>query len=647
MTVLGLASSVFNTNKASGSNDLIQLSGTAVEKSSNGMVKVLVDGSDIVLPDGVGYIYAESGEPVGDIAKADLDAGIIDGSIINGSATCIEIPTTPAIKVGQKVTITATGGTTKTMEVTGQTGWGDSLNLKVETLEAQSITTEKFEAAEAYIKSLASDEATIEAIKAGTVTVDELVAEAVSAGTLDAETAKLVTLEAENGTFTNLISDAITTKTLDAEVANIVKLDAGTVTSEALAADYASVKSLEATDAKIDELEAKAITTDKLDAEVANILNLETETATVEQLNSRYATVDFANIGEAAIKQIFADTGIVENIAISDGKVTGTLSALTINADNINAGTLKADRILIAAGDDDEKQQSLYYQLNVSGAQISATEVTQEQWNSLDGSVIMAKSIVAEQITVDDLTAFEATIAGIEMTRDADIGVGYLYSFGKPAYDASTPGFYMDSDGQFSLGDGSNYVRYYKDDSDEWQLDISAAALNIIAQSASGKTVVKQTPEGWVFDIDAITSDLDKQVGDLDDSVNGIKSDLDTLNNTRGWVKVGATNLKDDEGNTLAGLILGRGSGKDGSMQAGDITLQLISNKLAFCQYGNEEPVAYITNDLFHIRSGVLTEELHLGDQTQTTGSWIWKKRANEHLGLRYVGPIGTALVVE
>lgn len=562
MTVLGLASSVFNTNKASGSNDLIQLSGTAVEKSSNGMVKVLVDGSDIVLPDGVGYIYAESGEPVGDIAKADLDAGIIDGSIINGSTSYITLPTTPSVKAGDKVTISATGGTTKTMEVTGQTGWGDSLNLKVETLEAQSITTEKFEAAEAYIKSLASDEATIEAIKAGTVTVDELVAEAVSAGTLDAETAKLVTLEAENGTFTNLISDAITTKTLDAEVANIVKLDAGTVTAEALAADYASVKSLEATDAKIDELEAKAITTDKLDAEVANILNLETETATVDALNAKYADIDFANIGDASVKNFYATSGTIQYVTAETGEITKKLTAVEVDGDLITANTLKANSLIIQGAD------GLFYKLNTDGASITSSEVVQDDTNSLDGSVIKAKSIVADHVSVSDLSAFNATIAGMHMTD------GTLYSGTKQSVDNTTAGFYMDSLGQICFGDETNYIKFYQDAGGAWKLDMSSDTLKVM----SGMS-------------DYIT---------YEDGVITIAGKTD----------IGSSDMK----------------------------LQMSPDGIYFTNAAGEN-VAYITQDMFHMKNGVLTDELHLGEQTTDEGSWVWKKRANEHLGLRYYGP--------
>ena len=45
------------------------------------------------------------------------------------------------------------------------------------------------------------------------------------------------------------------------------------------------------------------------------------------------------------------------------------------------------------------------------------------------------------------------------------------------------------------------------------------------------------------------------------------------------------------------------------------------------------DKIAYISNKQLYIYSSVVTDELKIGDST----GYIWKRRANNHLGLRYV----------
>lgn len=50
----------------------------------------------------------------------------------------------------------------------------------------------------------------------------------------------------------------------------------------------------------------------------------------------------------------------------------------------------------------------LYYKLNTDGNTVSSEQTA---YNSINGSIITAKSIAAEKIAVNDLVAFGATIA--------------------------------------------------------------------------------------------------------------------------------------------------------------------------------------------------------------------------------------------
>ena len=76
---------------------------------------------------------------------------------------------------------------------------------------------------------------------------------------------------------------------------------------------------------------------------------------------------------------------------------------VTIKGDLIEGNTIKADKLVVKGSD------GLYYKLNVSAETV---ETEQTDQNSLNGSIITAKSITATKISVEDLVAFDATIGG-------------------------------------------------------------------------------------------------------------------------------------------------------------------------------------------------------------------------------------------
>lgn len=485
----------------------------------------------------------------------------------------------------------------------------ESLKLEVGTLEARVVDAETLIAKKADIEQLEADEARIKTIEANYITAEQVEADYVKTETLEAD---------------YLSADEIAAKYVDADTVK---------------ATYATIEELKATDAKIDDLEAGTITADNLDAKVAEIAFADIDTASMQKLSSEfvttetlqanYANIDFANISDAAVENLYSKSGVIKDLIVQNGQiVSGELNAVTINGDQINANTLKADRLLLQGED------GLYYALNTNGVDITGE---QTNTNSLDGKVILAKSIVADQISVSDLVAFGATIAGINLEE------GRLYSRAKSEVDATTEGFYMDEDGQFSLGGNDDYIRYIRQEDGTYKLDISSSSLNITVADGTSKSILQHTADGFIFDMSSITNAISANQSAIESSIgeNGsVTSAIETLNQKTGWIRFGLTDL-----NNQYGLILG----SEEEEEEGKITLQLVNNQLAFVQDGVR--VAYITESLFHIRSGVLTEELHLGEATAISGSWIWRKRPSEHLGLRYTKasnlylPVGTNIL--
>lgn len=191
----------------------------------------------------------------------------------------------------------------------------------------------------------------------------------------------------------------------------------------------------------------------------AKIVNLETEKLSAKDIEGKYANIDFSNITKATMKEFYAASGIIKDAVLQNGVITGELSGVKISGDLILANTLVADRLIIKGKD------GLYYKLNTDGVTI---EKDQTEQNSLNGSIITAKTITASKIKVTDLQAFGATIGGFKISENS------LYSGVKSSPTNTTRGIYLGSDGQLFFGDATNYIKYIIDADGNSKLQIAA-----------------------------------------------------------------------------------------------------------------------------------------------------------------------------
>lgn len=316
-------------------------------------------------------------------------------------------------------------------------------NKVTEIEEREAILADSIQANYGYIQELQSDKANI--------------------GDLTAATAKIDELEVKKASIEEL--DAVK---IDVEDLKATKIDA-----DILDAKYATIENLDATSIAVGQLEAANVDiTQKLTAAEASIIDLEVNKLSAQDANITYANIDFANIGEAAIKKIFSESGLIRDLVVGDSTITGELVGVTIKGDLIEAGTLKADRLVVKGSD------GKYYKLNTDFAGMPDVEPVEE--DTIHGSVLIANSITAEKVAVDDLVAFDATIGGFEITETA------IHSVAKDSATNSTSGIYMDKEGQLSVGDSVNYLKYYREADGSYKLAISASD---IVFSASGKSV--------------------------------------------------------------------------------------------------------------------------------------------------------------
>lgn len=377
---------------------------------------------------------------------------------LDGSDLLTPVASTADTKAGERVTVmikdhtaTITGNMSSPAARKGDVDEiGDKIS-EVEILVADKVSTKQLEAEKARIDNLVTDNVKIrEHLEASDATIDTI--------------------------QSNYL---VVNKKLTAHNGSIENLEAKKIDASVVEAKYATIDNLEATTAKVNALEStygdfKDLTTYKLEAHDATIKNLQAKKLSATDADLRYANIDFTNIGKAAIENFYATSGIIKDLVIGDTSVTGKLVGVTITGDLIEGGTVKADKLVILGED------GLYYKLNVNSLGEATASSDPKYQNGLDGSVIIAKSITAEKVNVHDLVAFDATIGGFNITKNS------IYSGSKESATNTTRGIYLDNDGQIAFGDGTSFIKYYKDPDGNYKLEISAD--NVSIKSSSGGT---------------------------------------------------------------------------------------------------------------------------------------------------------------
>ena len=402
--------------------------------------------------------------------------------------------------------------------------------LEAELAKIDKVIADNVEATDAKFETIEGKVAEIDTIKADVVEIEGKVeAHEADFTTLRADIAdfKDVTaesIEAIEGEFHTLESDyasfkQTTTNTITAQQGSIDELETKKLDTTTANAKYATIDNLNAIDAKIDNLDVGGLTAEEADlryasigdlgAANAEITKLQTEKLDTTTANAKYATIDFSNIGLAAIEKLFTDSGIIKDLVMNEGKVTGELVGVTIKGDLIEGNTVKADKLVILGED------GIYYKLNIDALGEEVVSTDEKFQNGLDGSVIIAQSVTADKVAVTDLVAFGATIGGFHINDHA------LYTGAKESPDNTTRGIFLGDDGQIAIGDDTSYLRYYRNENNEFVLDLRF-----------GGTTLDETIndlEGRVNNsIDEAIDTVSKSIDSLDQSIIDITKTLDT-----------------------------------------------------------------------------------------------------------------------
>lgn len=459
-------------------SELISQFAKVVNKDKNKKVEATVYGTVMTDEKGNKYVRLDGSDqltPLSDDNRPEVD-----------SATAVTNEGDRVSVLIKNHTATVTGNLTS--PAVRNDDFKDLGDQVTEIKEFDVVIAEKVQANEAYFKKIIADEVTLGKLEAAGITVAELLA--------------------DSATIDDLIAGKITVTDLIA-----TKIDA-----EVVEANYATIKNLEATNLKVTTIEGNQARFEEATVERLDAVEAEIDELTVGDLDAKYANIDFANITEASIRNFFTKSGMIENVIIGDATVSGSLVGVTIKGDLIEAGTVKADKLVIK-GDD-----GIYYKLNIDAGATTSEQVSEEDLqNGLHGDAILAHTITAEKINVHDLVAFGATIGHFHIDENDAADGGSIYSGVKSSVDNTTRGIYMDTDGQFNVGDGNNFFKFYQDADGSYKLVLSVSSLEI---NTRGKKIEELIDEMATSEELKETND---KITDINDSITEIRKDVDLM----------------------------------------------------------------------------------------------------------------------
>ena len=269
------------------------------------------------------------------------------------------------------------------------------LTTAMDRLTTDLLLTNRVVATKVDAEWVRANTVTADKITAIQAEIDEINANNITTDNLSANVAKLGYLTADSA----VIKEKLDTSKLSAEVAKLGYLTA----DSAVIKGKLDTNQLSAEVAKLGYLTAdSAVIKGKLDAN-----QLSTEVAKLGYLSAseadiKYANIKLTNIETANVATLLAKVGLIDRATIVEGHITGYLDSVEVNANKITAGTLVADRILLKGS-----EKGLLYALNNLG------ELTSTTVDSLDGYVLTDRTINADKIIANSITANELNVANI------------------------------------------------------------------------------------------------------------------------------------------------------------------------------------------------------------------------------------------
>ena len=248
-----------------------------------------------------------------------------------------------------------------------------------------------------------------EALEGNTISSKQIPSGSITGAKLSSNSVGTAQLKAASITARKIAVEAITTELLAAETVTADKLAAGSVTTDKIGANAVTATNIAGKTITADQIAAGSITGDEIASQTITAVNIASKTITADQLKAALITADCGLI----------DTGAIQTAQIADGSITDA-KIVSLNADVITSGTIKAERLLLTGSD------GLIYEINATSSGLSKTELAKEDYQKyLNGTVIVAKSLTAAQIAAETITGNEIAANTI---KAANIDVASLFA---------------------------------------------------------------------------------------------------------------------------------------------------------------------------------------------------------------------------
>lgn len=159
---------------------------------------------------------------------------------------------------------------------------------------------------------------------------------------------------------------------------------------------------------EFETLKAQQANFENATAENFTAVRVEIENLVVGNLDAKYATIDFANIDTAKIRQGFMENLMVSqgiftsDITAAEGTFTNYLTGVNILANNITAGTLSVERLIITGSD-----HSIVYEINKANGTPQLSQTT------VDGGSLTERTVTADRIVAGAITANEIDVTNL------------------------------------------------------------------------------------------------------------------------------------------------------------------------------------------------------------------------------------------
>lgn len=152
-------------------------------------------------------------------------------------------------------------------------------------------------------------------------------------------------------------------------------------------------------------------------------------------------------------------------------------------------------------------------------------------------------------------------------------------------------------------------------------------AISSLIVDENGESMMTQTSDGWRFEMGSMNSKLSDAANQLNDLAGSVEEADQTIENLNG--------LANDLAEKTAYIVMTRDDSGSPCIELGKsdnpFKVRITNTSIDFMEGSTR--VAYIDNQTLYIERAVIRNELQIGEGS----GYIWQKRSNNHLGLRYV----------